>query len=352
MSFKNNGGFLQYSENIAACRLSPVAQKIVSELRDTEMSRALSMNPQLSSLAADVLISMNRSIKARAFAFTSDIERVERAVLKNGLHAQYAARNVGLSPSVLSKCLKSSNDAVALAALINKSTDQEACRSLGLDKIESLANVGGVLANSVVRSFEVVLANSWLRSDIARCSTNLRRGFTGLYDLTPEELDTIESGHYSHWKSHKSNPLRRGVNLLSMSTLELVSVGSVACDLLALDDQAMSKNDAFVMLTRRTTDVEPHILARVVERFGADVLPFDSTLSWARSSAAAWLMPIVGYSDEQNHNIPWAELQKAADVIGDDAGAWRLYSEMRHLWRDGLPELAQACVCLSDNATT
>jgi hypothetical protein len=352
MSFKNNGGLLQYSENIAACRLSPVAQNIVSELKDIEMSSALSMNPQLDSKAADILLSMGRSIKARALAFTSDVERAEHAVLKNGLHAQYAARNVGLSQSILSKCLKSSNDAVALSALINKSTDQKARESLSLEKIEDLVNVGGVLANSVVRSFEVVLANSWLRSEIARCSTNLRRGFTGLYDLTPEELDTIESGHYSHWKSHKSNPLKRGVNLLSMSTLELVSVGSVACDLLALDDQAMSKNDASVMLTRRTTDVEPHILARVVERFGSEVLPFESTLSRARSSAAAWLMPIVGYSDEQNHNVPWAELQKAADVLGEDAGAWRLYSEMRHLWRDSLPELAQACVCLSDNATT
>jgi hypothetical protein len=100
------------------------------------------------------------------------------------------------------------------------------------------------------------------------------------------------------------------------------------------------------MLTRRTTDVEPHILARVVQRFGSEVLPSDSTLSMARSGAASWLMPIVGYNDEQDHDVPWAELQKAADVLGDDAGAWNLYSEMRHLWRDSLSDLAQACVCL------
>jgi hypothetical protein len=344
--FENNGGFLHYSENIAACRLSPEAQIIVSKLRDTEMSKALSMNPQLNSEAADNLLSMGRSIKMRALAFTSDLDSVKSAILKNGLHAQYAARNVGLSPTFLSKCLKSSNDSVALSALINRSTDREARESLSLEKIECLVNVGGVLANSVVRSFEVVLANSWLRSEISRCSTNLRRGFTGLYDLTPEELEAIESGHYSYWESHKSNPLRRGVNLLSMSTLELVSIGSVACDLLALDDETMSRDDASVMLTRRTTDVEPHILARVVQRFGSEVLPSDSTLSMARSGAASWLMPVVGYNDEQNHDVPWAELQKAADVLGDDAGAWNLYSEMRHLWRDSLSDLAQACVCL------
>lgn len=337
---------MRYSENVASCRLSAGAQHIVSELGDTEMVRALSMNPTLDASAANNLLKRGGAVRMRALSFASDVEQVAAAARTGGLHGQWATRNPGLDPETLSGCLLSSSDATTLSALINVATPESARRSLSLRRIEGLVNVGGALANSVVRSFEVVLSNKWLRDYYADLSTNLRRGVTGLSDLSDDEIRKIESFRYSHWESHRLNPARGGCDISSMDTSSLVAAGSVACDVLALSRADLTRQHAELMLKRKNAPVEPHVLARIAKTFGADILRHASDMSVARSAGAAWLVPVVGYSDECGHEIPWGELQEAADTLGENQDAWLIYSKMRHSWNGDLRELAQAAACM------
>lgn len=337
---------MRYSENIAACRISPTAQTVVSRMRDAEIIKALSMNPHLDSEAANRLLSVGGAVKMRALEFATELDEVEAASRRGGLHATYAAKNKDLDRDALVRCLESSNKSVALSALTNPSTPVGSREAVPLERIEDMVCVGGSLANSVVRAFEVAANNRWLKSHIVECSNVLRRGITGLPDLSKEELDLIDSQRYSHWDSHRLNPARRGVDISTISTPDLSVAGSVACDYVAFGRQDFDMRCAELMLTRTTAVVEPHVLAAIVRKLGPAALSFASDLSVSRFGGAAWLVPVVGHSNESKHQIPWVDLQLAAEVLGENAEAWEIYAKMRHSWGGSALDLARACVCL------
>jgi len=338
---------MNYLHAITLTSLSAEAQLAAAKTGDSQLCENLAYNTQLQSEAANLLWRDKRpTVKRLALRAMSDTDALNEHVVGTGLYAVAAASNPNTSHARLGWVTNSPAPRVALAAYCNDNTPLADKIGLTPDRASKLTEVGGNLAERVVRSYELVLANPWMKDQPEKWSHNLRRGMTGLPCLTLEESNKLDSCGYKQWASYQGHPARVGEDIQTLTTSELLQRGSSACDLVALTRSDLTEDDAFMVLYSRKVAAEPHVLARFIKRFGVGVILKPSRLSGSRFSGASWTNPAVEARDRVPNVNAWYDLQAASLKLGSSEAAWALFANMANNWGSSAEELAVACVAL------
>lgn len=338
----------------ALCPISEKAQHVVADIADLDTTRALAASPYLyGSVAARLAHSSDVTTSVRALPKSDDVAHAARLVSHNGVKAPHAVQNRKLSPLLLEDSARRAEDSVALRALLNPSLKEDVRRSvLTPQRAQTLVDVALTIAGDVIRGYELALANQWMLETPADWSLSVRRGLTTLPQMTAEHYEAIKKAGYVRWDSFRSHPCRTGVNTEVLSTEELVAIGSSATDMLALERPDLTLEDAARMCTPERRVPEPHVVARVIDRFGpaafSQGMPRHPRHDFSGTAhrAASWACPAVAYATA----IPMAlyeECARAVLTLGDDRTAWEMFSSLSMSMVGDLADLAQASSVLA-----
>jgi hypothetical protein len=129
-----------------------------------------------------------------------------------------------------------------------------------------------------------------------------------------------------------------------MTTETLVSLGSCAADMVALSRDDFTSDHAAEMAADGRREPEPHVVARVVNRFGPSILNSRTTrVRFSRTAdlAAAWTSPAVEYSDAVTHAM-WTEVSALPSRLGEDRTAWELFASLAQDFVGDMADLIDA----------
>lgn len=340
---------------LAAMRLPLAAQRILAKDRDKECRTALAASPYtdpsvLATLTRDRIPGVRRFAHLR----TDDVEMLSSELSrgKAGISTPYAARNPLAPKELLVKALSSLNEQTALGAYVNPATPEDERRKLTPERAVEIVAVGGSNHDRVVRAHELAVNNPWMLERICEWDGNVRRALAGLPQATEEHLSAITAAGRSGSIAVRRHPIRR-VDLRerpvgTFSALELSTFGGAAFDMLALDHQDFGPATARMIINRRDEcEAEPHIIGRIVNRFGPEVLEHDTipaVVLWSgtRFHAAGWVAPVMEFL-MFNMPIEWAALRPAVESLGADVGAWELFLQLiDESWQGTAEEAAEA----------
>jgi hypothetical protein len=335
-------------EVAALCPLSKEAQNIIVDLGDVSATQALASSDHIHpEVAARLQSSSDTSTKQYALRRSADVEHVEKVLdrLPNGILAPWAAANPLLSEKALEKAAKSRNVAVSIRACVNPSLKEEVARAvLTPARAEKLVCVALTAAGDVIRGYELALAQPWMLEDPAKWHLAIRRGLTTLPEMTQEQYEQIRNAGYARWDSFKGHQCRTGQLFSEMTTETLVSLGSCAADMVALSRDDFTSDHAAEMAADGRREPEPHVVARVVNRFGPSILNSRTTrVRFSRTAdlAAAWTSPAVEYSDAVTHAM-WTEVSALPSRLGEDRTAWELFASLAQDFVGDMADLIDA----------
>ncbi len=321
-------------EVAALCPLSKEAQNIIVELGDVDATRALASSNHIHpEVAARLQTSSDTSTKQYALRRSADVDHVEGVLkrLPNGILAPWAATNPLLSEKTLENAARSRNVAVSMRACVNPSLKEDVARDvLTPARAEKLVCVALTAAGDVIRGYELALAQPWMLDDPVKWHLAIRRGLTTLPEMSADQYEELRKAGYARWYSFKAHQCRTGQLFNEMTTETLVSLGSCAADMVALTRPDFTADLAATMASDGRREPEPHVVARVVDRFGPTVLNSRTTrVRFSRTAdlAAAWTSPAVAYSGMVSHDM-WTEVSALPSRLGDDRTAWELFAAL------------------------
>jgi len=336
---------------LAAMRLPLTAQRILASNPDPVCRTALAASPHtdpavLATLARDRVPGVRRFAHLR----TDDVGllREELGRTDAGLCTPYAARNPLAPADLLAAALGSDHAQTALGAWVNPSTPEDARRKLTPSRASEIALVGGSNHDRVVRAHELAANNAWMLEDAGAWDGNVRRALAGLPQATEAQLAAITAAGRSGSAAVRRHPVRCVPTerpACSWSTAELAAHGAPATDMLAMARTDFDASAARTVVNRRGADTaEPHVIGRIVNRFGAEALehatlPAIVLWSGTRFNAASWVAPIMGYLTFDMPN-EWESFRPAIARLGDDRTAWETFIRLVDDSWQGTPEEA------------
>lgn len=341
---------------IIAAALMPLPGSVQDHLADLdipEVNHALAASPWITPmLASRFAASGDITACIRALPKCDDVDLLTAFLKTNGLKAAYAARNPRLPSDELERSLKHSNDAVRLAGYCNPSTPLES-RQQGLTKVTAhvLVNVAPTAAGDVIRGYELALANPWMLELSGEWSLPVHRGLTTLPEMTSDQYLAIRKAGYARWDSMKTHPAVTNDDPSRLSTRDLILVGACATDMLALTRDDLAPDDVPLFVSKVRREPEPHILARLMDRFGPTLLNSLSDrdrLSQTAYRAGAWSSPIVSYVGLFSHAW-YSDVADAVSRLGENTTAWGLFTALAADASTGFAELADAAVSIAEN---
>lgn len=334
-------------------RLPVELQHMLATYDRPERRHVLACSPTTSDEVLRVLARDKiRTIQHVALRYLRDPDELEHRFDSSSDCCKAAiARNPFTPAHLLSDAARSSNDELKLAALVNPSTPTEARDGLDAATADKLCDVGSFLGARVVRSHELIHQNRHLLADVSTLTPLLRRAAIGLWDLTMDQFDTLRrAGRSKFAPQHPLNHHEQGARGLAID--ELIGLQSPAADLYLAELPDLDITDARKMLTRERFDPEPHIIGRLLRRFGYDVIPDRTnrkTIAGTRTSSGAWHDPLVLHYNKvliARYASTMTELENVATIIGDDLSSWKNFLHLEQGWSGTLTELASASVAL------
>lgn len=341
---------------LAAMPLPLTAQRILAADRDPAVRTALAASPHTDSSVLATL-ARDKVPGVRRFAYLRiddvDLLREELSRKDPGLCTPYAARNPLADPNLLTRSLASPSPQTALGAYTNPATPEDSRRGLTPVRALEISSVGGSNHDRVVRAHELTLNNRWMLEDAGTWDGNVRRALAGLPDATEEHLTAILAAGRSGAEAIRRHPIRLGgVPAADRSTVDLAGLGGAAADVAAMERADFDADIARTVIRRRHTALaEPHVIGRITNRFGADVLELESLpaiVLWSgtRFKAAAWVAPILGFLTFDMPTL-WNRMRPALTLLGDDRPSWETFLRLVDDTWEGTPEeAAQAALNL------
>lgn len=340
---------------LAAMRLPLAAQRILAKDRDKECRTALAASPHTDpSVLATLIRDRIPGIRRFAHLRTDDVEALsaELSREKTGISTPYAARNPLAPKELLVEALASPNEQTALGAYVNPATPEDERRKLTPERATEIVAVGGSNHDRVVRAHELTVNNPWMLERIGEWDGNVRRALAGLPQATEEHLKAIIAAGRSGSIAVRRHPIRRADlrerPVGTFSALELGTFGGAAFDMLALDHRDFGSATARSIINRRgECEAEPHIIGRIVNRFGPEVLEHDTIpamILWSgtRFHAAGWVAPVMGFLTF-NMPVEWSSLRPAVESLGSDVNAWETFLQLiDESWQGTAEEAAEA----------
>lgn len=343
-------------ELLALATRSPTAQQVIVNSRRINLLTTLARSPHLDPFVADRLaVRSEVAISQPALYQCRDLDVLARGARRGVLRARWALRNKNMPVDVLTSDLHSDNDEAVLARAINPTTPVEHRQKL-LSREVIEANVANrtPMSYGVVRGYEIALANPWLVNTPDRWTQNLRRGLTGLVDLTPDQHAALTTGR-TPWPAKRLHPAVTGIELDSTPIVELVFAANPAIDLYLLGREDLTVDVASRMVVKRGDyATEPHIIGRLVERFGVGVLaditePDAGYTSSTRLSASVFTHPAAVFGHHIEHHV-WSHAEQASAILGDNPDAWEVAIGLADTWHLGVMALVEAAIKLTGGA--
>jgi len=340
---------------LAAMRLPLAAQRILAKDPSAECRTALSASPYTDPSVLRTL-TRDRIPGVRRFAYlrTDDVEALTAELTRPraGIATPYAARNPLSPKELLVRALASPNEQTALGAYVNPATPEDERRKITPERATEIAAVGGSNHDRVVRAHELVTNNSWMLERAATWDGNVRRALAGLPQATAEHLDLITAAGRAGSMAVRRHPLRhaglKNRPVDAWGTLELSMLGGPALDLLVMNRDDFDVAAARAIINRRNEcEAEPHVIGRIVNRFGPEALEHDTVpamVLWSgtRFDAASWVAPVMGFL---TFNMPteWASLRPAIASLDSDVNAWEMFLQLiDESWQGTAREAADA----------
>jgi hypothetical protein len=340
---------------LAAMRLPLAAQRILAKDRGTECRSALAASPFTdSSILATLTRDRVPGVRRFAFLRTDDIEALtsELSRGKPGISTPYAARNPLAPKELLTKALTSQNEQTSLGAYVNPATPEDDRRKLTPERATEIVAVGGSNHDRVVRAHELAANNPWMLERAGDWNGDVRRALAGLPQATEEHLKAITLAGRAGSVAVRRHPLRRTEfndrSVDAWSALELTTLGGPALDMLAMGRDDFDTEAARSIVNRRgDCEAEPHVIGRIINRFGPEALEYDTIpamILWSgtRFNAARWVAPIMGFL-VFNMPVEWSSLRPAVESLGPDANAWEMFLQLiDESWQGTADEASEA----------
>ena len=256
------------------------------------------------------------------------------------------ARNERTPIDILTQAASSSISKIKLAALVNSSTPLDAKDGLDATEAHNLTNVGSFLGAKVVRSHELLIHNVYLLDELELFSPMLRRAALGLWDLSRDQFDRLRKmGRSKFAASHPLAHQEKGASEMTFDAL--IELSNPAADLYLVEHPNLEPKHAQSILNRKGADPEPHILGKILRRFGCQIIPeyrADKLLSGTRISSGSWSDPLVAHYNmvmNSRGNSTLNSLEEVVSELGNDLNPWINFLKLEAGWDGTLLDLAK-----------
>jgi hypothetical protein len=339
---------------LALFPLSKEGEKAIVDSTNIEMKRALLSSNNVSQFTVNSLLNSNdRVTKHLALQKSNDQIYINNLYNKvENCCKIYLAKNHNLNSELLNDALKSKRRELVLQAFINPNSCLELKKSFPIVDIINLVNVAPPLGNTVVRSLELLYNNTWLLEKVEEFNHSLKRAVLSY----PYINDT--SFIYANTKSlrryGKSHPLLRiGIDIRNsnISSQYLIDFLSPAIDYYLVENGNINLELGKKMLTREKFFTEPNIIARLLNRFGAEIIPAENKylIAQTRVNSTSWLAPIAVYYNDiiklKNNEI-YNDIKNASDQLGNNYQAMSNFISLSANWNDKFQYLLSASLSL------
>lgn len=329
--------------------LPEVAQQLIARSGSVDARQALAASPHTTDSVINLLAEdPDRVTHHSALRRCTDQDLLHARLARNTTCcAANVLRNPVTGPDRLDAALSSSDNRVKLAAYVNAATPAASRAAIEPSVVTSMVDVGEPIGDTVVRSHEALLANRGLLSRMDQFGNALRRAAFALADLTVDEHEQLRilgrPGRYG--LRHPVARTRRGA--AAMDADELLALNSPAADLwIALapsTDAALARRT----LARRDHHVEPHVIARLLHRFGPQCVPGGSgnTIATTRVDSTAWSNPMGRFYNEiarSRTDGTLDQLTTAVETLGTDRRSWESFLTLLVDWEGTPDSLAQS----------
>ena len=342
-------------ELLATLPLEKEYQKIIAQVGDNKTKRILAHSSHVDPTVALSLASDQDYVtRTYALRFCTDTDFIQS---KHSEHAKNIktqlelARNTHLPYEIAIKLLESSNYDLQFAGFTHPSIPvDEKKEKLTPSIAKTLINRGGCVGDRVVKAYELVLNNPYILDTIDTWDHYIKRALLGVDFIT---IDYVEYLKESRFKGLTSDKYLRLISILKNTdnfTIDhLTSLAEPLADLLVLKNPNTSLDQARKILTnsnklRKSVGPEPHIIGRLVKRFGSHVLFNASDISDTRIRTASFVTPEVQYYNILRKLTD--EVLEIPEILGLDLVCWDNFSQLSKTWDKDLISLAHASVKL------
>jgi hypothetical protein len=257
--------------------------------------------------------------------------------------------------SEIMSTLHADNDTVVLAKCLNPTTPLDFRQeTLTPDVARRLVDVGGPDSYRVVRGFELAISNPWMADTPDRWYQYIKRGLAGLPHVSENQYRALTKGR-TRWPAKSAHPAISGIDLDRTPIRDLISLANPAVDLYLLQRSDLSEDLAAHMVTRPYEhSTEPHIIGRLVERFGVGILyestdPLLACIANSRIAAACFTHPAAVYTCRVDWEA-WTDAAEAVAILGENSDAWEIAIGLSTTWHLGTIKLAESATRLAKAA--
>ena len=325
------------------------AQRVISSSNDVDLRLALVSSNFIDQTLVNILIyDKDRNIHHVALSKIVDQSFInENYDNLSNCCVKALLKNPNLSTKILSHFMQSSDNEIKLLSFLHNNTDITLKMKVPMDEVAKLVMRSNPLGETVVRSLECLYSNPWLLNKSGEFSHQLKRAALSYPYITEENMALVKSRSLS--KYLKSHPLCRLGYDISKSEDNIsyyVDFLSPAFDYHIISNSKLTLEIGKKMLVRENFHTEPNIIARLLQRFGIDVIPESKNhlLATTRTNSAMFLTPLANYYNDvvtyksiYNYSI----LNDVIGKLGDKKENWSNFVNLHKEWSGDILDLVE-----------
>jgi len=345
---------MQIINFIALLPLSDEGQRAIIESKNTDLIKTLVSSNYISDKSLNLLLkTKNRDINHIIYKKINNVDYINNSYdLVNNCCRAYIGRNPNISIDNLSKMAESKNRELVLSVLINKNSTLELKKSISIDHIIKYVKLAPPLGNTVVRSLEVLFNNPWLLEYTELLNHSLKRAGLSYPFLSEEIFSKLNDRTLRRYGNlHPISRFGTTIDKMNLNDNELISLNSPSVDFYLVNKADLNISSAYKMLNRNDFYTEPNFIAKLLERFGVDVIPKTEVnyLAQTRIESTAWLSPLANYYNDiiklKNNNL-YETLLFAKNILDNNYEAWSNFISLSYNWLGSVEELVDASLAL------
>ena len=330
-------------EVISLLKLPLAGVESIIKLKNEKCNRALASSlhtPQ--DIVNELAQSKSTMVSSKALRRSNNTSLVNEVAKQNSIKSIGALWNPLVSSEILVQQLDSENRTLAAIAFAHPNTPLEIRKEkLTPELADKITDVGGALGEGVVRAMEIALNNPWLRDEPAKWPNLIRRALSNLPETTLSDFTSIKKAGWSGWKTSQFHPAKNGLDVKEYSPKALVAINSAATDYLAATHPDLTFKQAQDIFAFNRNMPEPHVVSRLVERFGMEIFYGTYALASTRVTSSAWRVPMIEYYQQFN-KFDTQDTQAGLTILGDDHKGWETFLKLYSNWTGSIKDLAIA----------
>jgi hypothetical protein len=328
-------------------------QLLIARVGTTDTRRALATSAHVDGIVLDSLaLDPDRDTHHAALRRSTDTAVLHARLDRGpGCCTVNVLRNPAVDPQRLTEALREGDRRHRLAAYVNPATPAVDRDGLDAATVTSLVDVGEPVGSTVVRSHEALLTNRALLTQIADFGPVLRRAAFALPDLTIEQYEMLKlhgsTGRYGG--RHPVSRTRCGAQ--AMDVEELLSLRSPAADLWLTEAPGTDVVTAARLMSRPDHHVEPYIIARLLDRFGAAFIPSgaEHVIAGTRVISTAWSNPAGHFYNDVVTTKTLGLFDRLVDaviILDGNLSSWENFLALSSDWDGDADTLAHSARAL------